>query len=224
MRAALPLLLGLLAGCASVDSPPTAPPPTEVETPLETIIDLIPTFGRLDLTIDAPSETMEEAPGTTLYGDVLEALGPPAKIARVPGGFVFLYEHLEFTEHQLGMDFQLGLELSKARARGQLHFVLLSFDDEGRLRGATRAGRKVELGTDLGLGHVLTVRPRIRVEGYAGPSRHHDWGRGALAPFPASLGREVDLDSGADGLEQRNTPTGTGQHLSRPESERRHSS
>ena len=41
--------------------------------------------------------------GVVRVGDVLEDFGPPAKISALPGGFVFLYEHLEFVEDQIGI-------------------------------------------------------------------------------------------------------------------------
>ena len=62
---------------------------------------------------------------------ILDILGPPARLSALPGGFVFLYEQIEFYENQFGIgsshDFFQFFKFSLAKIATPPSFLFVSF-------------------------------------------------------------------------------------------------
>lgn len=177
--------------------------------------------GVNNLSVDRPIGKAIEGveTGQTHYKDVLDRLGPPAKISAIPGGMVFLYEHVETTQRQLAFDLawivssgpaQL-VRLAVARGEGNLETAMFEFDEHGSLRAATTNVRQQDFGISFGVGLVGLPVKLGKDQVYMQPAPQHDWGMSMLRPLPRTLNAGQDLDAGTNGLELRGVSQKTGQ-------------
>lgn len=184
--------------------------------------------ARVRYTLDEPAYwDRPMVAGESTHRDVLDQLGPPAKLTALPDGFAFLYEHLTSDEDQLGIGigefvgiviprFQdLGFQIAFAKGYGYHEILLLEFDRDGRLRDAAFQRRDQDQGFTFGLTHSLTAQ---RVGGFTivEPLMANYWGAVLLRPPPMGLNVAQDLDSGASGLQQRNLSPDVGQGVTIP--------
>jgi hypothetical protein len=158
--------------------------------------------------------------GQTHYKDVLDRLGPPAKISAMPGGgMVFLYEHVETTQRQLAFDLAWIVSsgparlvrLAVARGEGNLETAMFEFDEHGSLRAATMNLRQQDFGISAGVGLVGLPVKLGKDQVFMQPAPQHDWGMSMLRPLPRTLNAGQDLDAGTNGLELRGVSQKTGQ-------------
>ena len=151
------------------------------------------------------------------YHQVLNNLGPPARLTASPEGFAFIYEDLVVDELQLGIggrgQFWEWLKLSFAGTTLERRSLLFQFDQDGTLKSAGM--RKTE--EDLGKGGALQII--LQVKQIVDTSEYEDdalaatrWGASLLDPPPKTLNTKQSLISGATGLEQSGTTTKVGQH------------
>jgi hypothetical protein len=173
------------------------------------------------LSVDRPVGEMIEGVkvGQTEYKDVLDRLGPPAKITAIPGGMVFLYEQVETTQRQLGFDLawiasagiaQL-IRVAVARGEGNFETAMFEFDEHGMLRGATMDIQHQDFGLSAGVGLIGLPVELSRDQAYMQAAPQHEWGTSMLRPLPQTLNAAQDLNAGMNGLELRAVPQKTGQ-------------
>jgi hypothetical protein len=183
--------------------------------------------------------------GGTRVSEVLSRLGPPSQISALPEGFAMLYEHLEIHEDQAFLQFGLvgdtvffggvrdpwvvdlfeWLEYLKAGGAvgGVRHeALLLLFDRRRRLIGMRHSDDDKDLGFGLVFAPSFDSARVFNVNEQREKAPQLSWGMRLLRPLPDLLNASRDLDSGASGLERRDTPSGVGQQMVVPEpSERR---
>ena len=153
--------------------------------------------------------------GRTPVAMVLQVLGPPAKAAALPDGYVFLYEHAVLNEFQFGLSVNYGLlrylKFIRARDRIERDELLLTFDQQGVLRGVGRFHSKEKLSGgyagQLIFSAVSLTDPALREL----QSAQLWWGRSCLEPLPVTLNSGQSLQSGEHGLQLNLAPKYAGQ-------------
>jgi hypothetical protein len=167
------------------------------------------------------------AEGRTRVEEVVRELGPPAQASRLPDGFVFLYEYTCMSEFQLGFSLNLPVIrwLKFVRAWNWLdqECLVLTFDDQGVLRGAGAGNWEESLGGGGAVQILFTAMSLSDVDELLRPADAHDWGQALLQPPPVALNSAQSLRNGAHGLELRVAPDYAGQQsleMTRPKTEK----
>lgn len=160
-------------------------------------------------------EAVFQVEGTNV-GDVLEELGPPAKISALPGGFVFVYEHLEIRERQLGVSIGIDIiewfKFSFGKADASLEALVLTFDQEGTLRSAGRTAQELDVGTGMGIQILVALEPVVDTSDVEADADPNNWGAFCLRDLPTTLNRRQSLDTGMAGVSLAGEMTSIGQY------------
>ena len=180
---------------------------------------LLPGCSSLRTTVD-PGISLEQCvfeEGIAHFHEVLDELGPPARLSAIPGGFVFIYEALVVDEKQFGLSGRTGLwQLLKVSFAGtdlKRASYLLRFDTDGHLVAAGVLQAKEDLGAGGALQSLFSVQQIVDTSSYEDDAFDSgNWGAGLLDPFPGVLNSAQNLNTGAAGLEQSGTTTKIGQH------------
>ena len=151
------------------------------------------------------------------YHEVLDELGPPARLSAVSGGFVFIYEALVLDEKQIAVGGQTDwlqlLKMSFAGTDLNRKSYLLRFDSDGTLVAAGILQSKEDLGTGGALQAVFSIKQIVDTSAYEDDAFDSiNWGVSLLDPLPSTLNFDQSLTSGRAGLEQSGTTTRIGQH------------
>jgi hypothetical protein len=142
----------------------------------------------------------------TPYADVLDALGPPAKITALPAGFAFLYESTQALLRSIALSvYVLGVSVTKGDRVLDTYVVL--FDERGLVVGHERVTKSVP----LSLTFSVTIPTGGPPKALTAVAPQHRWGMSLLQPLPKTLNAANDVDAGTHGLEQRGTPMAIGQ-------------
>jgi hypothetical protein len=155
--------------------------------------------------------------GATHYHQVLDELGPPARLTACSPGFAFIYEALVVKELQVGLNGRNGLlQLLKISMAGTtLHrkSLLLKFNSDGMLVNSGFLESKEDLGKSGALQPFLAIRQIVDTSEFEDDAMDAaDWGASLLDPLPQVLNSRQNLNTGAAGLEQCGTTTDIGQH------------
>lgn len=167
---------------------------------------------------DAPTaDTATFQTGKTHFRDVLETLGPPAKLSALGEDMVFLYEEADLTETQFGINIEIRdiplLKVVLGRGHAARQATAMIFDTDGRLRSAHQEDWIQKLGGGAGIQVVVAVVPVTDPGGLDRSPAVHDWGAMLLQPeLPAALNRQSNLHTGQAGIQQIGTPLAAGQH------------
>jgi hypothetical protein len=151
------------------------------------------------------------------YHDALRQLGPPHKIGATEHGMAFLYEEVDLTERQLGINLTIeDISLFKAviaREFADRRTTVLLFDAEGKTQAYNYWDWSDIAGEGAALQFIFVVAG-VADEGDLNDSPAvHNWGFGLLeAGLPSALNRQNSLDVGHAGVELKGTPTNIGQH------------
>lgn len=146
------------------------------------------------------------------YHQTLRLLGPPHKLSRTPRGMTFLYEEVDLTERQIGLN--LTAKDVIAREYADRRTLVITFDAEGQLLSFNYREWSDVAAQGAALQFVFVVAG-VADEGDLNDSpAGHDWGFGLLqADLPRSLNRPSNLERGENGVELKGTPTNIGQHV-----------
>lgn len=166
-----------------------------------------------------PGITMEQCnfePNMAHYHEVLDELGPPARLTAMPGGFAFIYEALIVSEYQMGLSGKSGLwqllKMSFANTKLRRGVYLLKFNSEGMLVAAGTLQAKEDLGAGGALQTLFSVQQIVDTSTYEDDHIDTvDWGSSLLDPVARVLNYPQNLNTGASGLEQSGTSTKVGQ-------------
>ncbi|UCH46610.1 MAG: hypothetical protein JSU95_10825 [Betaproteobacteria bacterium] len=149
------------------------------------------------------------------YHQVLDTLGPPTRISALPDGFAFEYESFRIDERQLGLSpnvkFLRWFKLAYGTARVARETYTLVFDSNGLVKAFGNAREDQDAGKGLAFQFIVTVTQVVDTRYLDEWPGQHAWGVSMLQPLPVALNREQSLDSGEHGIEQRGTPTSSGQ-------------
>ncbi|MBN7795956.1 hypothetical protein [Parahaliea mediterranea] len=151
----------------------------------------------------------------TPIAEVLLALGPPQRISGSELGYLMAWEYWRIRENTLGLslgalgvDF-LSLDWGGARVSGE--FLVLAFDREHRLAAARFKRWDDRRGSGRAIQPSVGIADIIDVDDLVQPMPQHTWGASLFKPLPQTLNTPHAPDAGNAGLEQRGTPSGTGQ-------------
>ncbi|MEE9369639.1 MAG: hypothetical protein V3V05_12380 [Pontiella sp.] len=155
--------------------------------------------------------------GIAHYHDVLDELGPPARLSAIPGGLVFIYEALLVDEKQFGLSGRSGwLQLFKMSFAGtdlKRKAYLLRFDSNGNLVAAGVLQAKEDLGAGGAVQTLFSIQQIVDTSAYEDDALDAvNWGAGLLDPFAQTLNSAQNLNTGTSGLEQSGTTAKVGQH------------
>jgi len=160
--------------------------------------------------LDVPA-TNEQAS----LGEVLTRLGPPHKIAAGESGYVLAWEYWLVSETSVGLslgfmgaDF-LSMDWGDARVKGE--YLLVAFDREHELVSSTVSEWDNDAGGGGAIQPLFGFVSVVDVDDLTERMPQHRWGAAALKPLPNALNNPSNPDLGQGGLQQRGTPTGTGQ-------------
>jgi hypothetical protein len=155
--------------------------------------------------------------GALDYRQVLEMLGPPHKLSRTDHGMTFLYEEVDLTERQIGLNLGAGevvlLKAVVAREYADRQSLVLTFDAHGKTQSFNYHAWSDIAAQGAALQFVFFVAS-VADEGDLNdsPASHH-WGFGLLrADLPGALNRPSSLETGENGVELKGTPSNIGQH------------
>ena len=151
------------------------------------------------------------------YHQVLNDLGPPARLTATPGGFAFIYEDLVVDELQVGIggrgNFWEWLKLSFAGTTLERRSLLFQFDQDGALNSVGLLVSEEDLGKGGALQIIVQVKQIVDTSEYEDDALDAArWGASLLDPLPKALNTAQNLNTGASGLEQSGTTTKVGQH------------
>ena len=148
--------------------------------------------------------------------DILAALGPPQAISALPHGYVFIYQHFEIMERQLGINsdenFLRWFKLALADAEYEVDTLLIHLDRNDRTLGFGLATTREDLGEAGSLMFALNFLSMIdtqELDRDVWGASH--WGMFLLQPPQIALNYQSSMDTGRDGLELRGTPKNVGQ-------------
>jgi len=165
--------------------------------------------------VPIPVEELPLHEGAAMAGQVVAALGPPARMSTLPGGFAMLYEFLEARERQVGINLDfIGIDwfkIATGRGMAQREALLLVFDDEGTLRASDFQAWTEPVGKGLALQFLFVAMPTVDTRHLWDTPEQHVWGGGALEPLPVTLNAGQSIVTGSHGLELRGTPRSAGQ-------------
>jgi hypothetical protein len=156
------------------------------------------------------------AEGRTRVETVIQALGPPARVSALPGGFVFLYEHSRVSEFQIGVSVDAPvlrwIKFVHASNGLDRDIHLMVFDEHGVLRSMDPEAWREKLGGGNAAQLLFAVMSLTDDSALRQRLPPHDWGRTDLQSLPVLLNMQQSLRSGQHGLQQRLAPTYAGQH------------
>ncbi len=147
---------------------------------------------------------------------VLSSLGPPQAVSALPEGYVFLYQHFEIQERQIGFssdsEFLRWFKLAIAGADAEVDSLVLQFNSDNRLLAGGFSTSRSDLGEGGSVMLAINFRSLVDTEELASDLLGAtNWGTSLLQRPPALQNRESSLDSGMRGLEMRGTPDKLGQ-------------
>jgi hypothetical protein len=151
------------------------------------------------------------------YHEVLQVLGPPHKLSWSGQGMAFLYEEVDLTERQVGLNLRAGevvlFKAVVAREYADRRALVVTFDAQGEKRSFNYHEWSDIAGQGAALQFVFVVAGVADEGDLNDPPATHHWGFGLLkADLPSSLNRRNSLENGDSGVELKGTPTNIGQH------------
>ncbi|PLW69625.1 hypothetical protein [Pseudohalioglobus lutimaris] len=161
------------------------------------------------------SAAQTPTPATTpTLTEALRQLGPPMRLSATADGYVLAWEHWQVSEDAIGLSLgalgadMLSLDWGRARMRGE--FIIASFDHGHQLTSAAFSSWDSAAGGGTALQPFIGVS-LVDVDDLLQYMPQHRWGSMSLERLPRTLNTQSRPDTGQSGVEQRGTPTGTGQ-------------
>ncbi len=165
--------------------------------------------------------------GQTRVETVMNKMGPPDSVTRLPGGFAFLYEHSVVSEFQLGISVNYSVlryfKFIHAWNKLRQEAFVLTFDEHGVLRNASSGESREDLGGGNAVQVLVSVMSLSDVSKVLRPADEHGWGEELLQPLPVVLNSAQSLRNGQHGFQQRIAPEYAGQQtleMTKPKTER----
>jgi hypothetical protein len=163
--------------------------------------------------------------GATTVSEAIAGLGPPARLSPVPGGLAMLYEYVDGTENQLGINLELvGLDWFKVaigRGSAEREELLLLFDEDAVLRSREYRAWQEKTGNGFGFQLFFVAMPTVDSKHLWESPEQFTWGRRALEPLTVTLNEGNSVTSGTHGIEVRGTPDSAGQRTLESQRKRR---
>ncbi len=148
--------------------------------------------------------------------DVLADLGPPNRLPATPAGYVLAWESWYVRRSKIGLSLMpagvdlLSIDWGDAVIQGD--FLLLHFSRDHKLVASGYSSSESNAGGGQGFQPLFGFVDVADVDDMTGPMPHHHWGGFILNKHPVTLNVDNHMDTGQNGIQQRGTPTGVGQH------------
>jgi len=163
--------------------------------------------------------------GTTTTAEVIATMGPPSRMSPVSSGLAMLYEYIDVTEKQFGINLEfIGLDWFKVaigRGTAEQQALLLVFDEGGVLRAQDYQAWRENVGSGFGFQLFFVAMPTVDTKHLWEVPEQFAWGRRALDPLTATLNAGQSVNTGAHGIEMRGTPDSVGQRTLEMQKKRR---
>ncbi|MEM8660759.1 MAG: hypothetical protein AAGF35_07740 [Pseudomonadota bacterium] len=160
------------------------------------------------------ADSLPESDSPITLSEVLAQLGPPLRLSAVGTGYVLAWEHWTIDEDTLGVRLgALGADIMSvdwgdAQLTGE--FLLVTFNRQHEVTAQTFS-RWSSDSTDARAIQPIGLVPLVDVDDMTDNLPQHFWGRELLLPIPQAINAQSRPDTGRSGIQQRGTPTGTGQ-------------
>lgn len=160
-------------------------------------------------------ETHPDPAQTTTLARVLSDLGPPQRVSATSNGYILAWEFWRIKEEKLGLSLGivgtdlLSVDWGQARIKGE--FLLVTFNRQHRVTSSTYANWDNDGGTGRALQPPLGLFSVVDVDDLVNQMPHHQWGASLLKPITQAINADSRPDMGQAGIQQRGTPSGTGQ-------------
>ena len=152
----------------------------------------------------------------THFRDVINLIGPPAKLSKYNKGLVFLYESIDIKERQLGLNLDYNIfrwvKFSYAKGYAERQALLLIFDKDGYLITKHYKEFKENLGSGQAINFLVSVQSLVDSSKLEEEPSSLAWGSSLLKPLPQALNYSQNLGTGESGVEQLGAPNSVGQH------------
>lgn len=170
-----------------------------------------------DIGTSLDQATLERVGAGAYYAEILDALGPPTKMSALPGGMVFVYEHVRITERQYGLILpgEVGkwIKAVHASADADIETIVFVFDARGRLNSSDAEVWNTDAGAGMSLTLLFSTGSFTDTEQYeSSPARSLDWGTALTKPPLVSLNGRYNLETGQNGIQLTTSPGAVGQH------------
>ena len=146
-------------------------------------------------------------------------------MSALPDGLAMLYEYIDASERQLGINLELiGLDwfkLAFGRGAADRQALLLIFDQDGTLRAREYKAWHENIGRGLGFQIFFVAMPTVDSKHLWESPEQFTWGRQALDPLTVALNAGSSVTSGSHGIEMRGTPDSVGQRTLEAQKKRR---
>jgi hypothetical protein len=163
--------------------------------------------------------------GASSVHEVVDTLGPPSRMSALPGGMVMLYEFIDATENQFGINLELiGLNWFKfafGRGEADRQALMMVFDDAGILQARRYRTWTESVGRGLGFQLFFVAMPTVDTRHLWGAPEQFAWGQKSLDPLTVTLNAGQSVTSGTHGIEMRGTPDSVGQRTLEAQRQRR---
>ena len=162
-----------------------------------------------------PEDVPDPGQSRTL-SDVLAELGPPNRLSATPGGYVLAWESWYIRQDKLGLNLRpigidfLSIDWGDALTRGD--FLLLQFNRDHKLVASGYGRWDSSAGGGQGIQPLFGFVDVVDVDDLVDSMPHHYWGGFMLNELPVTLNADNHMDAGQNGIEQRGTTRGAGQH------------
>ncbi len=173
------------------------------------------TQWRYELGTKLSPELLPDSSRDVLLAEVLDRLGPPARLSEAGNGYVLAWEFWQIREDTFGLSLgALGVDLLSADwGNAHMHgeFLLVTFNRQHQVTGSTFARWSNDAGGGQAIQPLVGLVSLVDVEDMVNHMPHHQWGGELLAPLPEAINVHSRPDTGQSGIQRRGTPTGTGQ-------------
>ncbi|MFV0476653.1 MAG: hypothetical protein ACK5ME_02320 [Parahaliea sp.] len=166
----------------------------------------------LGLAIDA--QTPSHLQTSMSMAEVLAELGPPLRISASESGYIMAWEYWQIHEQSVGISLGtvgadlLSIDWGDASVSGQ--FLLVSFDHNHHLSNLSYSTWNKDIGGGQAI-QPMVGADLIDIDDLTIPLSQHNWGQDLMESLPKVLNLHNSPGQGTAGIEQRGTPTGTGQ-------------
>ena len=148
--------------------------------------------------------------------DVLAELGPPNRLSATPTGYVLAWESWYVKRTKIGLSLMpFGVDLISIGSGDALvegNYLLLHFSRDHKLVASGYGSSEGNAVEGQGVQPLFGFVDTADVDDMTGPMPHHHWGGFILNKLPVTLNVDNHMDTGQNGIQQRGTPTGVGQH------------
>ncbi len=159
-------------------------------------------------------ETVGRSSELTSLAEVLAELGPPQRISAAGSGYVLAWEFWQIGETTAGLSLGalgtdlLSIDWGDSRIAGD--FLLVTFNRQHQVTSSSFSHWNSDGGGGQAFQPMVGLS-LVDVDDLVDHLPHHQWGAALLQPIPQAINADSRPDMGQSGIQQRGTPTGTGQ-------------